>query len=411
MTDEAPKTAAELHLMQEFPTTPEQRVTLANWFQGPPVRWSFMHACELIPSAEAHRGHGPVVELPYREQALNAIQFSGINQETLTIGDMLTQTYTDGFLVIHQGKIISEQYFNGMQPHHRHLLQSVSKSLTSALAAIFLAQGVLNLKALNSYYLPEFKDSAYGDATLQQLLDMAVAVNYTEDYGNPDAHITMHETAAGWRARSKDNEAVPESQYLFFPQLKHKPGMIHGDTFHYVSANTDILGWILERVTATRFTELFGRELWQYMGARENAAMLVDPWGSAAASGGFNITLRDLGLFGLMMLNEGEHNGRQIIPRAYIHDTLFNGDNAAWLKGNGDGLSDFYPKGAYHNQFWITGNDHGAFFCVGIHGQYVYIDPKADMVIVKFSSLPKAIVEFAEENTMLGFDAIAKSLI
>ena len=78
--------------------------------------------------------------------------------------------------------------------------------------------------------------------------------------------------------------------------------MVHGDTFHYVSANTDILGWILERVTATRFTELFGRELWQYMGARENAAMLVDPWGSAAASGGFNVTLRDLGLFGLMML-------------------------------------------------------------------------------------------------------------
>ena len=252
MTDEAPKTANELNLMQKFPPPPEQRVTLANWVEGPPVRWSFMHACELIPSAEAHRGHGPVVELPYRELALNAIQFS---------------------------------------------------------------------------------------------------------------------------------------------------------------ANTDILGWILERVTATRFTELFGREIWQYMGARENAAMSVDPWGSAEASGGFNITLRDLGLFGLMMLNKGEHNGRQIIPRAYIHDTLFDGDNTAWLKGNGDGLADFYPKGAYHNQFWISGNDHGAFFCVGIHGQYVYIDPKADMVIVKFSSLPKAIVEFAEENTLLGFDAIAKSLI
>ena len=411
MPDETPKTAMELNLMQEFPSPPEHRVTLANWSEGPPVRWGFMRACELVPSAEAHRGYGPVVELPKREQPLNAIQFSNPNQETLTIGEMLAKTCTDGFLVIHQGVIISEQYFNGMQPHHRHLLQSVSKSLTSALAAIFIAQGVLDLNALNSHYLPELKDSAYGDATLQQLLDMTVAVNYTEDYGIPDSHITIHETAAGWRARSKDNAHVPVSQYLFFPKLKHKQGMVHGDTFHYVSANSDILGWILERVTGTRFTELFGREIWQHMGARENAAMLVDPWGSAAASGGFNITLRDLGQFGLMMLNKGEHNGRQIIPRAYIQDTLFNGDNAAWLKGNLAGLVNIFPKGAYHNQFWISGNDHGAFFCVGIHGQYVYIDPKTDMVIVKFSSLPKAIVNFEIENTLLGFDAIAKSLV
>ncbi len=410
MTIEAPKTAAEMQWMQQFPPSPEQRITLANWLEGPPVRWSFMHACELVPSAEAHRGYGPVVELPCREQVLNTIAFTGINQEKLTVGEMLTQTYTDGFLVIHQGKIISEQYFNGMQPHYRHLLQSVSKSLTSILAAKFIGKGVLDLNAVCGEYLSEFKDSAYGDATLQQLLDMTVAVNYTEDYHRPDAHISIHETAAGWRVHPKDAYA-PESQYDFFPTLKHKPGENHGDTFHYVSANTDILGWILERVTNTRFTELFGQEIWQHMGARENAAMLVDPWGAATASGGFNITLRDLGLFGLLMLNKGQIQGRQLVPQAYIEDTLTNGDNAAWLKGKGDGLADFYPNGSYRNQFWVTGNDHNAYFCVGIHGQYVYIDPTADVVIVKLSSLPRAVVEFAEENTLLGFEAITKSFI
>ena len=341
---------------------------------------------------------------------MNTIAFTGINQEKLTVGEMLTQTYTDGFLVIHQGKIISEQYFNGMQPHYRHLLQSVSKSLTSILAARFIGKGVLDLNAVCGEYLSEFKDSAYGDATLQQLLDMTVAVDYTEDYHRPDAHISIHETAAGWRVHSKDAYA-PESQYEFFPTLKHKPGENHGDTFHYVSANTDILGWILERVTNTRFTELFGQEIWQHMGARENAAMLVDPWGAATASGGFNITLRDLGLFGLLMLNKGQIQGRQLVPQAYIEDTLTNGDNAAWLKGKGDGLADFYPNGSYRNQFWVTGNDHNAYFCVGIHGQYVYIDPTADVVIVKLSSLPRAVVEFAEENTLLGFEAITKSFI
>ena len=411
MKIEPPNTAPEMRLMQQFPPSSEQRVTLDNWLEGPPVRWSFMHACELVPSAEAHRGYGPMFQLQHHEQELDSIPFSGVNQENLTIGDMLTRTYTDGFLVIHHGNIIKEQYFNGMQPHYRHLLQSVSKSLTSILVARCVAKGILDLDAVCTEYLPEFKDSAYGDATLQHLLDMTAAVDYSEDYHRPDAHITIHETTAGWRKRAKADAEIPESQYEFFPTLKHKAGEKHGETFHYVSANTDILGWMLERVTQTRFTELFGQEIWQYMGARENAAMLVDPWGAAAASGGFNVTLHDLGLFGLLMLNQGHHNGQQIIPQSYVEDTLTKGDNAAWLKGTGDGLAEFYPKGSYRNQFWVTGNDHDAYFCVGIHGQYVYIDPKADVVIVKFSSMPRAVVEFAEENTLLGFHEIAKSLI
>ena len=410
METKKPKTAREMELMQQFPPLSHQKITLDNWLEGPPVRWGFMHACELVPSAEAHRGYGPVYDLPLCERELNTFSFSGVNQETLTIGDMLTRTYTDGFLVIHQGEIISEQYFNGMQPNYRHLLQSVSKSLTSILVAVFMDRGVLDPNTVGSAYLDELTGSAYGDATLQQMLDMAVSVEYSEAYGDMHAHITMHETAAGWRKRSKDNAHVPESQYEFFPTLKHEPGIGHGETFHYVSANTDVLGWILERVTKTRFTELFGQEIWQYMGARENAAMLVDPWGAAAVSGGFNITLRDLGLFGLLMLNQGHHNGRQIVPRAFIEDTQSNGDNAAWIKAREDGLADLYPNGSYRNQFWVTGNSHGAYFCVGIHGQYVYIDPQADMVIVKLSSMPQAIVDSAEENTLLGFEAIIAAL-
>ncbi|MCF8069303.1 MAG: beta-lactamase family protein [Desulfobacterales bacterium] len=411
MLEKKPKTAAEWQLMNEFPPKPENLVTLANFSEGPPVRWSFMHVSELIPCAEAHRGYRPIYEIPVRKQDINHIEFIDIEQKQSSIGKILEQTYTDGLLVIHHNKIISEQYFNDMKPHSRHLLQSVSKSLTSVLAGIFIEKGELSLNALNSHYLPELKDSAYGDATLQQLLDMTVAVEYLEDYGNPDADVTRHEIAAGWRVRTNASRDVPESQYEFHPTLKHKAGMKHGDAFHYVSANTDVLGWLLERVTGTRFTELCSQEIWQYMGAQENAAMTVDTWGSAMACGGFNLTLRDLGRFGLMMLHEGEHNGRQIIPGSYIHDTRFKGDNLAWLNAEDDQMRKFYPQGSYHNQFWNTGNIHGAYFGVGIHGQYVYIDPKADLVIVKFSSEPTALPELMTENTLLGFETIAKALI
>ena len=109
MEIKTPKTAYEMELMHQFPPPMHRKITLANWLEGPPVRWSFMHACELVPSAEAHRGYRPRAELPRHEQELDAILFSGINQEDLTICDMLSRTYTDGFLVIHQGKIIKER--------------------------------------------------------------------------------------------------------------------------------------------------------------------------------------------------------------------------------------------------------------------------------------------------------------
>ena len=133
MPEDAPQTASELQLMRDFPPSPTQRITLANWCQGPPVRWSFMRAGELIPSAEAHRGSGPAFEFDRADQNLDTIRFAGYRGQALSIADMLTSTYTDGFLVLQHGRIVSEQYFNGMRPHHRHLLQSVSKSLTSAL--------------------------------------------------------------------------------------------------------------------------------------------------------------------------------------------------------------------------------------------------------------------------------------
>ena len=169
-----------------------------------------------------------------------------------------------------------------------------------------------------------------------------------------------------------------------------------------------MLAILLERVGGRPFTELFQTHIWQYLGAEENALMTVDKWGGAFACGGFNVTLRDLARFGLMVLAEGAYNGRQIIPAAYIHDTRHNGNNDAWLKG--EGYIDLMPHGSYRNQFWVTGNEHGAFFGVGIHGQYMYIDPTADLVITKFSSHPTPLVLDNSKTTLLGFHAIAQAL-
>ena len=409
----APPTATELNLMQDSPPRPEQLVTTANWQMGDPVRWSFKNIPQLLPCATAHRGRGPVTTLAPADTPLNPhpISYTNHDGQTVTIAEMLNKTYTDGFLVIHNGRILHEEY-RDMHDYQRHLLQSVSKSLTSCLFGVFVGQGLIDVTQTVAHYLPEFAESAYGDAQVQHVLDMSASVKYDETYDDLRAEVTLHTIAGGWFghvAREGVYQDVPQSLYDYLPTLREKGGYSHGSEFHYVSANTDVLGLIIERVGKRPFTQLFQEHIWQYLGAEENAAMTVDPWGCAFPNGGFNVTLRDLARVGLMCLGNGFYNGRQIVPASYLHDTRHNGDNQAWLAG--ESHIDIMPQGSYRNQFWSTGNEHGAFFGVGIHGQYMYIDPTADLVITKLSSHPVALDLDNSKMTLLGFHAIAQTVI
>lgn len=406
-----PKTATELNLMKGSP--PQNRVTTDNWYIGEPVRWSFKNIPQLIPCTEAHRGRGglSILETAVSPHNLLTLTYTNHDEQSLSINEMLNLTYTDAFVVLHKGKIIHEEY-QDMQDYQRHLLQSVSKSLTAGLLAAMVEQGVLDVSQTVAHYLPEFTQSAYGDATLQHLLDMTASVKYDETYEDMNSEVNLHTIAGGWYGhvdRTGSFANVPQSLYDYLPTLRDKTEYAHGEQMHYVSANTDVLGLVIERVGERSFTQLFQEHIWQHLGAEENAAMTVDPWGCAFPNGGFNVTLRDLARFGLMCLGDGYYNGRQIVPASFFQDTRQNGDKKAWE--NGDGYTDFLPNGSYRNQFWNTGNTHGAFFGIGIHGQFVYIDPTAEIVIAKFSSHPVADDDHTMLTTVHGFHAIAQSLV
>ena len=403
-----PQTATQLKLMQGAPPPPERIITPTNAWFDEPVRWSFKNIPQLIPCAEAHRGPGPATEIKSAASQLDLDQMTFVDHQNkrATFAEFLADTYTDGFLVIQQGEVVAERYVD-MRPHQRHLLQSVSKSLTACLAATFIEEGGLDPAARIADLLPEMAGSAYADATVQQLLDMAVAVDFNEDYEDMSATVTVHTIAGGWFGHSPPAGAptdAPESLYLFLPTLVDRADFKHGEQFHYVSANTDILAWLLERVGGKRFTQLFEERIWQHLGAEENAAMTVDAWGGAFACGGFCVTLRDLARVGLMVLGNGAYNGRQIVPASFFSDIRNNGDNQAWRAGSM--IADLLPTGSYRNQFWVTGNAHGAFFGVGIHGQYLYIDPTAEMVVVKFSSHPVPLVEENSRRSLMAFQAL-----
>ncbi|QCY09456.1 serine hydrolase [Pseudomonas sp. MPC6] len=392
-------------LMQGFPPPPEQQVTLANWQRAPYSRWAFQNVRRLVPTAEVSRGNHPPSVFEQAPRYLDDVPVTKMDGQVVPLQQLLCETSTDAFLVIHRGKIVTEQYFNGMAPSAQHLLMSVTKSVGSTLMGILVSQGLIDLDAPLPSYIPELKDSAYGDATVRQVLDMQIASNYDEYPEAPGGYSLRDlDQVTGWSPESGPGR--PKSMYDLAQLLKKGDGD-HGQRFSYDSINTDMLGWIMERVTGIALPELLSRELWSKLGAERDAYIGVDPSGSAILDGGLCATLRDMGRFGQMILQGGTFNDQQILPRAWIDDIRFNSDSAAWAKGYYAAL---FPEGGYRSQWWLPGNALQAMMAAGVFGQIVYIDPVAQLVGVKFSSHPEEVDGELYQNMARAFETIAAAL-
>ena len=284
---------SEPDIMRGFPPAPENQVTLANWREPPYNRWAFHHVSQIVPVAPIGRGNEAVEELGRDIHDLDAIAFEAIGGEETTVGRYLLDSYTDGFMVLLGGHVISERYYNAMAPDSRHIIFSVSKSVTASLTGILADRGALDPDAPITDYVPEVEGSAYGDATVRHLLDMTVGVSFDEDYTDTEGDFARYRMATGWMPTPGGEP--PAYLRAFLPTLS-KEGE-HGAMFHYVSPNTDLLGWVLERATDTPFNELLSGKLWAPMGAEFDAYVCVDPLGAQRAAGGICVTLGDLARF------------------------------------------------------------------------------------------------------------------
>jgi CubicO group peptidase (beta-lactamase class C family) len=302
---------------------------------------------EILPTAEVWRGNGPSSLLPQLPQDLGGIGFTTAGGMPTTVERFLDDSYTDGFLVLHRGRIVSERYFNGMTERRLHLSQSMAKSVTAAAAGCLVAEGVLDPSLPVTHYLPELAATAYQGATLQQVLDMTTGVRFNEDYTDPFSDVGRIDVASGWKPAPADAEGFPEHVWELILTLATRE-RAHGERFNYRSIETDVLAFAMERATGKRLPELVSELLWQRMGADESACFTLDRAGYALADGGLNATLRDYARFGALYLNEGVFNGRQIVPAAWIRATQ-TGDHALF----GEPYTFTTPNGAYRNQFWI----------------------------------------------------------
>jgi len=376
------------------------QVPRSDWDRAPWNRWSFQHVREILPTAVISRGTGGARELPRRPAGLDDLPVGGVGGEATTLAGLLEETYTDGFLVLHEGAIVFERYFNGMDETTLHLSQSVAKSFTGALAGILAGQGVIDVAAPLTAYVPELADTAYRGATVRYVLDMTSGVRFTEDYTDPYSDMGRADVASGWKPAPADGREWPGSMLELILGLDtlERP---HGDRFSYRSIETDVLAFALERATGRRLPQLLSEELWQKLGMEQDGCMTIDSAGFALADGGLNACLRDYGRFGQMLL-EG---GGGIVPASWVEATQ-SGDHGVF----GAPYTAVLPGGAYRNQFWIEDVSSRNLMARGVFGQLIFVDWAHKMVVVKLSSWPEFVNPAWTVATLKAVRAIGRAL-
>jgi CubicO group peptidase (beta-lactamase class C family) len=390
------------------PPPPDKLIRFVDgtYYRFPQWRWSFSHWRELRPTVAVPRGSGPTQQLPTAlRDDLDAVSFVPMGGTApMTWADSLIANYTDGIIVLHRGRIVYERYFGALTADRSHIGFSVTKSFFGTLAAMRVAEGKLDAAAPFRKYLPELADSGFGDATVAQILDMTTAIDFVENYTGESQSMDRYRYASGFAVRDAAY-AGPTHLLAFLPTVGKKG--THGTEFHYRTPNVDVAGWLIARVTGKSPAALLSERIWSRMGAEDDGFVQVDEIGTPLTGSALNARLRDFARFGEMMRLGGKFNGQQIVPAAVVEDIRRGGDREAFKAGGYATL----PGWSYHDFWWVSHDDHGVYMGRGIHGQAIYVDPKAEMVIARFASHPLAGNVNLDPTSLPAYRAVAERLM
>jgi CubicO group peptidase (beta-lactamase class C family) len=348
-------------------------VTTENFTQPEFRHYSFRHYDRFVQAVgNLHRAPGAPHPLP---RGTNA-DLSGVEVDYLGgrygLEELLDATETDGMVVLKGGEIVYETLPN-ISLDDRHSIQSVSKLGLACLVGPLVESGRLDLQKTVQAYLPKI-GTGYADATLQDVLDMNVTNDFSEDYTDPDADVWESEYSAGFRV-DREN-AWPDGQKPYLEAITASNGVQGTGVTDYKSTNTDVVGWIIEEVTGRRVHELFAEQVWSHLGAEQNALIVLDRSGFASFAGGLIVTLHDLARWGLLLTRRGvAPDGTRVLSESWIDELLDHTKGTECPIGNGY---------RYHDQCMSNGR---ALAHTGWVGQLLYADTVADVVIAKLSSV------------------------
>jgi hypothetical protein len=394
------------------PEVQDEPVTARNWQDPPGNRWAFWHVGDVLPTYRVPRGDGAPRPLPAADARPDLLSVPVTRMDgtsgspsASTVGDVLAGTYTDAYLVLQDGALVTEWYGPLGAPDRPHALMSVSKSVVGCVAAVLIDRGELDPDAEVTAYVPELAGSGFAGALVRQVYDMRSGVRFGEEYANPDSDIRRLDEWVGWQP----GQGEPRGLYRFLATLQAEAP--HGERFLYRSAESDVLGWVCERAAGRPMATLISELIWAPMGAEHDALLLHDGLGTAVHDGGLCATLRDVARFGQMLLDggqvpDGTGSSRRVVPpqwlrRAWAVDadtrSVFAASPAEWA----------FPGGWYRHQFWFRPGAYGdVLLGLGIYGQMLHVSRRTGTVCVKFSTWPDAQNPAYLEDTLRAFDAV-----
>ena len=282
------------------------------------------------------------------------------------------RTFTNALLILKDGQIVHEQYYNGTSERTHFLSMSVAKSITSNLIGMAVADGAIaSIDDPIVKYVPSLKGSGYDGVSIRHALLMRSGVDWNEryDFGKESPMQQLH-----------DNAIVQNRIRFTDPAASLKRIHPPGEMFNYSTVETGVLGLVLEGAVRKPLPQYMSERWWKRAGMESDGFWLTDgePGVGRAVNGmGFNAVLRDFGRIGQMMLDEGKANGRQLLPAAWVKEATH---------------SDAPPvdrRAGYGYQYqWWTMAGSSAYSAIGLQGQRIFVDPATRTVVVKLSYFP-----------------------
>jgi len=382
-----------------------KKITSENWLEASNNKESFQKVESLFDSVRIKRSSQEPSRLPQNLKSLDSIQIQDIEGQNQTFKEMLTSTHTDAFLVLKDGEILFEEYFNDMKSDSFHLMNSITKSFVGMLVGVLADKGILDIKEKVTKYVPELNDGSFSDTTIQSALDMSSAVKFEEDYADPLCDFWKESAVVGWRPDLVDDNS-PSSLLDFAMSLKDKEQEEVGG-YHYRSVLTNVIAMVVERATNENLIDLLEKHIWHKLKTEQDAVIVVDKEGLPFVGAGMNACARDLARFGQMILNDGVYEGEQIVSKEWI-DSTRTGDDGYKERFARSDHGEMLPGGHYKNYMWVVNQEE--MMCIGIYGQTIHINRNTGVVIVKFSSFPEPAEELMFANTFILLATVSNSV-
>lgn len=361
--------------------------TSLNSFKDENLAHTFQNTPQIQPTKTIHRGENTFQFLKEDNAALEgSFCFEGVSYPLETF---MEDTRTLAMVAVKEDVIRYENYFSGGNEATVFSSNSMGKSFVSALMGIAVSEGYVDsVEDPVGKYIPEFAGTELENIPIRACLKMASGINFDED-----------RDMSGFSMRTL--MGTPAMKVIAKYGTQEEPYTYR----RYLSINTEILGQVIVNATGRSLAEYMEEKLWKRIDAAHDAFWTLSN-GTELAMGGLSVSMRDYVRFARLYLHEGAYNGEQILDREWVRASMDASEEFAKPGANNDA----YNAIGYGYQWWIPEGNQGEFMAIGVYGQWIYVNPSKQVIIVKTSADPDFMEPGYELKHVEFFRAVAEAL-